>query len=289
MKRTLEDLTRLLCSASRRKSFDPYVEIEWPDAVESTQWFTSPELVSLYGTSTWERLDEHDRAQLSFYEAVNFYSLNVHGEKALVEGLTHHLYDTTDRVWSACSPYLHHFIGEENNHMVYFGGFCQRYAGKIYRDRKIALPRKYAPGEEDFLFFARVLIFEEIVDAYNRRMANDARLAPIARRINQAHHMEETRHLVFGRRITSELFRRHSQHWSRETLERVRGYLESYVLTTWRDYANPEVYVDLGIANPYELAEEVFHDEARRAHWRTMAASCVRYLLEEGMIEREPV
>ncbi|MFN0241295.1 MAG: diiron oxygenase [Planctomycetota bacterium] len=289
MKRSLADLSQLLCAASRRKTVDPYTDIEWPDALEPSQWFTSPELVSLYGTPAWDRLDDHDRKQLSLFEAVNFYSLNVHGEKALVEGLVKHLYDTADSAWSACSPYLHHFIAEENHHMVYFGGFCERYANKIYRDRKISLPRKYAPGEEDFLFFARVLVFEEVVDALNRRMARDERLAPIARRINQAHHLEETRHLVFGRRITSELFRRHSPQWSRETLDRVRGYLESYVLNTWRDYANPDVYVDLGLAQPYDLAEEMFHDEGRRVHWRAMTAGCVRYLLEQGMIERAPV
>src|SRR6185295_3917673 len=153
------------------------------------------------------------------------------------------LYATTDDAWERCSPYLHHFLDEENKHLVYFGGFCRRYAGKVYPDRKLDFPRKYAPGEEDFLFFARVLVFEELADVHNQRMAGDERLAPIARRINLIHHLEETRHLVFGRQIVAELFERHAPGWSSGVLDGLRGYLAAWIVATWREYYNPEVYV----------------------------------------------
>src|SRR6266705_194388 len=61
-------------------------------------------------------------------------NLNIHGEKALVEGLARKLYEREKR---EISPYLHHFLDEENKHMVYFGEFCTRYAGKIYPDKKL--------------------------------------------------------------------------------------------------------------------------------------------------------
>src|SRR5207244_844073 len=143
-------------------------------------------------------------------EAVNFYSLNIHGEKALLEGLAHRLYQPD---LSEVSKYLHHFLDEENKHMVYFGEFCLRYAGKIYRDRKVAFPREYERGEEDFLFFGRVMIFEEIVDYFNRRMGNDERLSTVAREINRLHHSDEARHLTFGRRIVKELFEQWRPSW----------------------------------------------------------------------------
>lgn len=285
--RSLQETVLKLCEASRRKSVDPYTYVDWPDRLDPGQWFTSQELISLYGTPRWERLDDAARARLSFLEAVNFCSINIHGEKSLIEGLAQRLYSPTD-AWEACSPYLHHFIDEENKHLVYFGGFCRRYAGKVYPDRKLDFPRKYAPGEEDFLFFARVLVFEEIADVYNQRMANDERLAPIARRINLIHHLEETRHLVFGRQIVADLFERHAPSWTSQTLESVRGYLAAYVLATWREYYNPEVYADAGFDDPYDLAEEAFRHEGRRAQRREISASLVRYLLEQGILAREP-
>ncbi|HVE62598.1 MAG TPA: diiron oxygenase, partial [Mycobacteriales bacterium] len=93
----------------------------WPDTVERPQWFTSPQLVSLHGTSAWEALDEPARQELSFWEAVSFYSLNIHGERLLMAGLAQRLYrpGLVD-----VSEYLHHFLAEENVHSVWFGTFC---------------------------------------------------------------------------------------------------------------------------------------------------------------------
>ena len=210
MKRGLEETVTTLTAASRRKAVSPHSAIEWPQAVDRNRYFMSPELISLYGTETWESLDELARRRLSFWETVNFFSLNIHGERPLVAGLAARLYrDGSEGV----EAYLHHFLEEENNHMVYFGGFCRRYAGKVYPDRQLAFPRDYAPGEEDFLFFAQVLLFEEIVDAYNVACARDELLEPTARRIHLLHHLDESRHLVFGRRYVAELFDHHVPTW----------------------------------------------------------------------------
>ncbi|TAJ23876.1 MAG: hypothetical protein EPO68_02280 [Planctomycetota bacterium] len=284
----LDDTLQKLCAASRNRYVNPYEELEWPDRVEPGQWFTSPELISLYGTPAWERMDERARARLSFLEAVNFYSINVNGERALIEGLAKRMYAAADPVLEICTPYLQHLVDEENKHIVYFGGFCRRYANGIYGDRKLDFGRNYAPGEDDFLFFARVLIFEELVDVHNQRMAHDARLAPIARRINLLHHLEEGRHLAFGRLIAAELFERHARNWTSRTLESVRAYLAAYLVATWREYTNPDVYADAGLARSYELAEEVFAHPSCRAHRRAVSAGCVGYLLEHGMLAREP-
>ncbi len=282
---TLRDLVDRLCDASQKQFANPYT-LAWPDALDPEQWCTSPELISLYGTEAFDALNEPQQKRLSFFEAVNFFSLNIHGEKPLVEGLAHRLYRSDSR--EICA-YLHHFLDEENKHMVYFGGFCERYAGKIYPDKKAAFPREYAPGEEDMLFFAKVMIFEELVDVYNLRMSTDERLVPIARQINLLHHRDEARHLVFGRQVVKTLFDRYAPAWSSETLTGVRGYLAAYLTATWKEYYNPEVYRDAGIAgDPYELHQQAFGHPTCRAHRRAVSAGCVRYLLANGILEQEP-
>ena len=136
--RSLQETVQRLCEISRRKAVDPYTYLDWPDSLDPGQWFTSPELISLYGTPRWERMDDEARARLSFLEAVNFCSINIHGEKTLIEGLAQRLYATTDGAWEASSPYLHHFIDEENKHLVYFGGFCRRSTSRasMFRAKK---------------------------------------------------------------------------------------------------------------------------------------------------------
>src|SRR5580692_7374468 len=245
---TLAGAVTKLCTASVRDYINSYEHIEWPQTVGFDEWCTSPELISLYGTPAYDSLSTAEQKRLSFYEAVNFFSLNIHGEKSLIEGLARRLYRKGNGV---ISPYIHHFLDEENKHMTYFGGYCVRYAGKVYPDRKMVFDQYFEPGEEDVLFFAKVLVFEELADVHNRRMAKDERLARIVRQINGLHHRDESRHLAFGRILLRDLFERHSGSWLPETRERVGEYLKNYITTTWNEYYNPAVYKDAGIKDPF--------------------------------------
>ncbi|HJQ69202.1 MAG TPA: diiron oxygenase [Blastocatellia bacterium] len=274
-----------LSEVSIKDYINPYSHLSWPDRLDESEWLTSPELISVRGTSWYETLSEEAKKRLSFYEAVNFFSLNIHGEKSLIEGLAARLYKRGN---DEISPYLHHFLDEENKHMVYFGTFCTKYAGKVYPDKKLVFPREHAPGEEDFLFFARVMVFEEIVDVYNVTMARDERLSSIARQINLLHHRDEARHLVFGRLIVKELFARHAPAWSPETLAGVRDYLKSYFMATWKEYYNPAVYRDAGCESAYELMEEAFQLESSREHRKRVSNGCVEFLIESGILDEEP-
>jgi len=274
-----------LSASSRRTYQNPYEAIEWPDSIERPQWFTSPELISMYGTPRWDALDEPGRQELSFWEAVNFFSLNIHGEKALMEGLAQRLYRPG---LEEAAEYLHHFLDEENKHSVWFGTFCTRYAGKVYPDRKVAFGGELAEGEEDFMFFARVAIFEEIVDRYNVAMGRDDRLVPVVRQINAHHHAEETRHLIFGRRVVEHLWRRHSPSWSTDTVADIRRYLADYLVSTWREYYNPDVYADAGVDAPWVAARETWEHPATQEHRRRLSRQCLTPFLAAGILDEEP-
>lgn len=287
-----------LCEASEAQVQE--YAIEWPAALDREAWHLSPELLSLYGTPAYESLDEGARKRLSFFEAVNFFSLNVHGEKSLVAGLAQRLYrgdrgplgDGAGRTSSARAlpnhdAYLHHFLEEENRHMGWFGGFCRRYAGGIYPDKKMALPpaADAAEGEEDFLFYAKVMIFEEIADAYNARCARDERLHPLARRIHALHHRDEARHLAFGRRVARDLFAKHAPAWDAAARERVQGYLSGYLEATWKEYYNPRAYADSGLpGDALALRNRAFAHPAGAARRAALAGPCLDFLRRHGML-----
>ena len=266
---------------------NPYAAMEsWPQQLEPTEaWHTSLPLISLAGTPDFDSLSEADRKRMSFYEAVNFYSLNIHGERSLMESIAHRLY----RKWPApVSDYLHHFLAEENNHMTLFGSFCLRYAGKIYPDRHMNFPRTYAPGEEDFLFFAHTLIFEEIVDYYNYVNANDATLHPVSREINRLHRFDEARHLAFGRKIAADLFQAYSPSWSPETLSALREHLANFILVTLREYVNPDIYRDLGLADPYAVAERAWQSPSGLERRQKATSKLRHFLISNGILLEEP-
>ncbi len=281
MSGTTERLTEL----SRAKYQNPYTAVEWPESVDpATDWFFTPELSSLYGTPCWDALTEEEAHRLAFHEAANFFSLNIHGEKALMEGLANRLYRSD---LSQLAGYLHHFLDEENKHSVYFGGFCQRYA-RVYRSRHVPFTARLDREVADLLFFAKVLIFEELADRYNVLQAKDKRLHPLAQFINAAHHADESRHLVFNRAVVRAIWESYAPRWDEETLSSIRAHLSQFFITTWREYYNPDVYADCGLNDPWRLADDAWASPRQRAHRRSVSAKCHRFLMSIGLLLEEP-
>jgi hypothetical protein len=281
MSGTVERLNEL----SRAKYSNPYTSVEWPESVDpETEWFFTPELSSLYGTGHYATLDETGQRRLAFAEAANFFSLNIHGEKGLMEGLASRLYRPD---LAPISGYLHHFLDEENKHSVYFGGFCQRYA-KIYRSRHVAFGGSPAREVGDLLFFAKVLLFEEHADRYNVLQSKDSRLHPLAVFINAAHHADESRHLVFNRAIVQAFWDTYRPSWDDATIADIRATIEQFFLVTWREYYNPDVYADAGFADPWQVAEDAWNSPAQRAHRRSISAKCLRFFISTGLLLEEP-
>ncbi len=241
-----------LCRLSR-ECFSPLPAIDsWPESLApDAAWYFSPELLSLAGTAELGAMSEGSQKRLSFYENINFFSLNIHGERFLLAGMAERLYGRRHR---SEYQYLHHFLDEENKHLHYFGTFCQKFAGKIYPDRKLAFAAEHADGEEDFLFFFRVLVFEEIADFVNVRTAEDERVLPFVREVHRMHHADEVRHLAFGRLLLADIHERWWPRWSEDVRSRVRQYVEQYLSAVWSEYYAPDMFRDAGLENCYELS-----------------------------------
>ena len=283
---TASALATRLSRASCKKFYDVYNAFEWPEQLQEGAWCMPPELISIYGTPVWDAMDEAQRKRLSLYEICNLFSLVLQGERLLVQGLAHRLYQSGND--KDITGYLHHFLDEENKHMVMFGEFCNRYIGKVYPEKKIALPREFAKGEEEVVFFCLAMVVEELGDYYNVVIEKDERCDPLVREINKVHHIDEARHLAFGRVYAAELFDRYSPQWSPETLAGFRQWLAGYLKSSWADYYNPTVYRDAGLADSYEIRQAALAHPACIAHRQRAAAKVVDYFVRTGMLAEAP-
>ena len=283
---TASELAVRLTKASRKKLWDVYNTFNWPDALEKDAWYMPPELISLYGTPVYDALSEEQRKSLSLYELGNFFSLVLQGERPLVQGLVHRLYAKGNSV--PVNEYLHHFVDEENKHMVMFGEFCNRYVGKVYPEKKITLSREYAKGEEEVAFYCKVMVVEELGDYYNLAIEKDERVDALVREINKVHHVDEARHLAFGRVQLAELFERYSPDWSADTLAGFRQWLADYLRASWGDYYNPTMYRDAGLADAYELRQLALSHPAGVAFRKLASAKIVAYFIKTGLLAEEP-
>ncbi|MFT5443117.1 MAG: hypothetical protein ACI8W3_002163 [Myxococcota bacterium] len=284
---TASELAPRLSEASVKKIWNVYTEFDWVESVDpEAAWYMSPELISIYGTDAYEALSEVEQKKLSFYELVNFFSFVLYGERPLIEGLMHRMYRKA--TLGDITNYLHHFVDEENKHMIMFGEYCNRYAGKVYPEKKLVFPREYAKGEEDVAFFCKVLIVEELGDYYNLAMMSDKRIDPLVSKINRVHHIDEARHLAFGRQYLTEIFHACRDGWSPEEMESFQTWLANYLASCWGDFYNPAVYKDAGINDGYGVRKMALGNATCREMRERVSKKVVDYFLEVGLLDQVP-
>jgi P-aminobenzoate N-oxygenase AurF len=278
--RVFDRLTQL----SVRGDYTPFGLFHWPERLPEDDWWMSPGLLSIHGTPLMDRLAEEQLKRLSKWESINFYSLNIHGIRELLIEVTRRLYA---RGFEIPSDFFHRFIGEENDHMWFFAQFCLRYGTKIYPSRLMPLRSQTDDAEtEAFLVFARILIFEELVDHFNVRMANDDSLHPLIQQINRVHHKDESRHIAAGREVLRQLYRGLTRRLGIEQLQLLDEYLRHYLQTMIEALYNPLAYRDAGIAEAYRVRERLLADPSRRPYHEAFTRRTTRFLIGSNIISQ---
>ncbi|MFB9836542.1 diiron oxygenase [Actinoallomurus acaciae] len=242
--------------------YNPYTIFDWPESIEPDKPWMSESLTTLAGTPMWDELTREQQIALTKYEAINFFSLNIHGIRELMSEVVMRIHE---RTYANVSEFLHHFIGEENEHMWFFAQFCLRYGGKLYPAQPTLQADSVShlsPVAREMIIFARILIFEEIVDYYNAHMATDESLPPIAREINRVHHQDESRHVAFGRMVFTNLLGQVANR-DPDEVPVVAEYLENYLRYSIGTLYNPAAYRDAGIPDALALRRRALEHPAR--------------------------
>jgi hypothetical protein len=276
----LQSILDRLVAMSERDYYDPYKLFQWPDTLPEDQYWMSPELMSVHGTEVAQSFTERQMWAISKWESVNFYSLNVDGIRELITEIIARIH-TKD--FAVSSEYFHHMIGEENEHMWFFATFCLKYGGKVYPDKGVQLEMRSEGEAAHFLVFARLLLFEEIVDFFNKKMGEDDRLHPTIRQINAIHHQDESRHVAFGRQIVSLLHRQLRAKLGTEELAELELYLKRYLRKSVDGLVNPHAFRDAGIPDPYRVRNQVLADPAFHELERRMLKRSMSFLVSEGI------
>jgi hypothetical protein len=279
--RRLRDILERLSAQSVEDYYNPYKTFEWPESLPPGIWWMSPELMTTAGHELETELNIEQRQRLSRAESINFYSLNVHGIRELLIEVTRRIHT---REFAAPSEYFHHFIGEENEHMWFFAEFCLRYGGKIYTQPRGGAATIPPSRAESLLVFARILIFEELVDHYNMTMAADARLHDTVRAVNRIHHQDESRHIAFGRELVKVLFGEFKTDATQTELDEVEDYLKRYMNFSFESLFNPQVYKDAGLPRPLEIRTRLLSASERTGKEKYVFRKTLPYLQRVGII-----
>ncbi|MBA3771537.1 MAG: diiron oxygenase [Ramlibacter sp.] len=273
-----------LSGLSIRDRYNPYQTFKWPEALADEQMWMSADLLTTHGTESDMPLDEAQRQRLSRWESINFYSLNVHGIRELLAEVVLRIHAPG---YEDFSPFMHHFIGEENDHMWFFAEFCLRYGGKLYPNRNVNFGQRFSGRALDLVTFAKIQLFEEIVDHFNMRVAGDSSIHPFIRELNGVHHRDESRHIAFGREMVLWLYEQISREGDEALLAQIDEYLRGYMVNSVTQLYNPIVYQDALLpGNVYERRTALLQHPARRGAHRAIVRKPESFLLKHAMISK---
>jgi hypothetical protein len=277
----LQEVAARLSAISRQDSYDPYLLFEWSESLPVTDYWMAPELMTCYGTPVWEEFTEEQKLTLSRWEAINFFSLNVHLIRDLIGGVADRIYATR---FPGLADFFHDFISEENKHMWFFATFCLKYGGKVYPSGK-TFPAGSADEEvlRDLMVFGRIMIAEELCDAFNIKMAEDTRLPELVQQINRVHHHDEARHIAFGRQMMRALSERAASTSGQAGLRVVGDYLARYESVCLHAFYNPTMYADAGIEGGRRLRARLLEDPAREQIHRDLMSKTTTFLERLGL------
>lgn len=277
----LQEVAEQLHAISLTNSYDVYELFQWPDSLPATDYWIAPELMTCYGTPVWDELTEQQKLTLSHWEAVNFFSLNVHLIRELIGEVADRIYATR---FPGLADFFHDFISEENKHMWFFATFCLRYGKKVYqRGQLFSVAGGHEQVLRDLMVFGRILIAEELCDAFNIRMQDDTRLPVLVQEINRAHHSDEARHIAFGRQMMRALCERAASETGEDGLHVVSDYLARYMNVCLQSFYNPATYQDAGIDGGRKLRIRLLEDAARDQVHRDLMSKTTGFLQRLGL------
>lgn len=252
---------------------DPFTRVAFQETLDRSRLQFPEELLSIFHHPVYGELNDEQKWNLSRLETINFFSVNIHGERKLVQGLEDRLYVPSRFNGSKLiGEYLQHFIHEENSHTYMLAGYCYRYGEGVMNNNAIEIenPELSDIGTE-LLFFGRVFVLEMFLDYLNTFAMRDERLDTTARLIHRLHHHEEARHMAFDRAVIELCVKLARAHGPGDELSRIANLLEDYGRVALQSLYSPHVYKKMGIPNPMELAREAQRLPARIAveqQWR---------------------
>lgn len=264
----LEETAKKLSSASMDPNeglHEPFTRVTYQELLDRNRFQFPEHLLSLFHHPVYSELTYEQKWELSLQETINFFSINIHGERKLVQGLEERLYvpSRLGGTW-AIGDYIQHFIHEENAHTHMLAGYCYRYGDGVMKDYSIQVadPTLSSIGQ-DLLFFGRVFVLESFLDYLNSNAMRDDSLDTTARQIHRFHHVEEARHMAFDRAVIRYCINEMKNLGLQDEFQVIAKLLGDFGKVAQKSLYSPKVYKKVGIQDVTSIAREAQKIQAR--------------------------
>jgi len=278
-------MARKLINGSEKKKYDPFNRVNYQETLSGDRWQFPEEFLSLYNSPIYGDLSDEQKWRLSLLEAVNFFSVNIHGEQALVSAMEPRLYrDKRAGEDPISSQYMQRFIHEENSHTYMLAEYCLRYNGSVFPDRSYAVENPhFSPEVDDILYWGRIYTLESYLGFINQTAFNDPELDTTAHQVHKYHFIDEVRHKAWDKVMIEENLRRAKLKNLSSELQAVKKLLATYQEYIYQSSCNPAVYRALGLENGLQLRTEAIACKQRKELLRPWSDGLADYFSGIGL------
>lgn len=243
-----------LIRASHKNYIDLETFLPWAGSIDKTR---APKLMDqlwIYGTPYHEQLTPEQRLEVAWLETARDASMFIHLEHVIPTVYSGYVNQYKDRFDPTVYEYLMLFSREELTHIMAFQRFL----------RLASLPWYSPPGSYAMLARSLPAMRPEVGIIFTLLIEWTAELAvmhgtqadevePFVRQIFKSHHLEEVRHIAFGKAIGEAFFARASEQERQEARQQMRFLVEG--LHRVFNY-NPEIAQYTSFTFPISPADE---------------------------------
>lgn len=195
-----------LVEASRRRHFDPVVDVPWAETWTAEEWFhCAPEVLSLYGTPAWEAMDACAQRTYSRHEMASTCAAGIFFENLAMQTILKHLRDIP--VDDPAHEFLLIEVAEECRHSTMFGRYIQWAETPLYTPPVSSSAFRPSDGLSGrAIGYVLLLAVEQFLDAHNRATMNHELVHPVSRALTRIHVVEEARHVTFAKAFLHDMW-----------------------------------------------------------------------------------
>lgn len=221
--------------------------LPWKDTIDRTRAPKRPDTGWMYGTPYWDQLTEAQRTEVLWLETARDVSFFIALEQYLPPMYMGYLIAFGAALDPAIEEYMMIFAKEEITHTMMFRRYLDITGLPTF---ELPMREGYAPVMHKLEHEPRsvppivgvlwTLILEWSAELNAMHGTQDDIVEPFTRKMFREHHVDEIRHITFGRRVVEDYFARTPQ----DELDRIRALLRPAVRDVFAEFRFTEQICD---------------------------------------------
>jgi P-aminobenzoate N-oxygenase AurF len=257
------EIIQQLTAKSLRDQMDYNHSVPWELGCDKTRPAKKFDQVWLYNTSVWSGLTHEQQIELTWLEAARDISMFINLEQLIPQLFSTYLVNHGARMSPEIHEYMMVFSREELLHIMMFNRYLKIAALEKHEknDFFYKLVEKLLASEPE-VGITFTLLIEWLAECKVMLSTQSDEIDPLTRAMTRAHHIEEVRHLHFGKTIAEAWFARTPPEATAEIRAKLRDMILSIV------HAVPAIQSYASFTLPCDLNDPALIEEARsKAHY----------------------